>query len=119
MTALGRALKRAAVEDGRRRIFAAALPQPHQKTQVVDHVLEDAGTQPPLILLVNRFPRREVAGHHAPGGPGPHHPAQGVEHVAQIVLALGRVLRQQRQVRSHEGPLFVAHVTRVGLPCHA
>src|SRR5215213_6646328 len=35
------------------------------------------------------------------------------------MLALGRVLPHQRQVRGHERPLLVRHVAGVRLPCHA
>jgi hypothetical protein len=41
--------------------------------------------------------------------------AQGVEHVAQVVGALGGGLSDQRQVGRREGPFLVAHLVRVRL----
>lgn len=41
-----------------------------------------------------------------------HHPAQGVEHGAQFVLALRRLLGHQCQIRYRENPLFIENIGR-------
>src|SRR5215204_6389439 len=82
----------------------------------MDHCLEATGGYPTLRLLVNGFPRREVVREHPPGGSGAHDPPQGVEDLTQIVGALRGVLADQCQVRGHESPFLVAHVSRIRLP---
>ena len=73
----------------------------------MDHLLEDTRFEPPLRLLVDRLPRRQVVGHVAPRGAGPHDPPQPVEDLAQFVLALRGVLSDECQVGGNKCPLFV------------
>jgi hypothetical protein len=56
------------------------------------HLLEDAGTDPPLDLLVAGSPSRRVVGNHAPKRPGPHEPAQCVVDRLEVMLVLRLVL---------------------------
>jgi len=113
--ALRRGAQRPGVEDDRRWVGVAPRGLPKQRPQVVDHVLEAVGGEPALGLSIDRRPRREVAGEVAPGRAGAHDPAQGIVDLARVVPSLRGVRRHQRQVRSHEGPLLVRHVARVGL----
>jgi hypothetical protein len=83
----------------------------------VGHCLEDPGGQPPLRLLVDGLPGWEVVGQHPPGGAGPHDPPQGVEDLAQVVGALGRVSADQGEVGGDEGPLLVGNVAWVRFSC--
>ena len=69
--ALGSGSQRARVQYCRRRLRSPALRKPQKYAQIVDHLLEDTRL-PPLRLLVDRLPRRQVVGHVAPGRPGPH-----------------------------------------------
>jgi len=113
--ALRARLQRAGVEHRRARLGHAVGQLAEQHPQIARHVLEHLGLDPALRLLVDRVPRRQVV-HHAPTRARPDDPARPVEHLAQRVLALRRVLLHQRQVRGHERPLVIAHVARVRLP---
>ena len=55
-----------------------ALPFESRKqyAQIVDHLLEDARSYPPLRLLVDGLPWRKVVGHVAPRRTGAHDPPQ-------------------------------------------
>ena len=57
-------------------------------------------------------------GQHAPVRSSARQPAQRVDHLAQAVLALGRVLINQGQVGRDKVLFLVAHVTGVGLSAH-
>ena len=46
-------------------------------------------------------------GHVAPRGAGAYDPPQAIQYLAQIVLALGRVLPNEREVGGDKLPLFV------------
>ena len=82
----------------------------------MDHRLEGPGGYPPLGLLADGLPRREVVvRQHPPRRRGPHDPAQRVEDPARVVGALGGVLADERQVRGDEGPLLVGNVGGVRL----
>jgi hypothetical protein len=48
-------------------------------------------------------------------GPGADDPSEGVEDIAQVVLALAGVLGQEAEVREGELPFGVGDVARVGL----
>src|SRR5215212_11813389 len=104
MPALRGGSQSARVKYGRRRVRRPALRKPQKHTQIVDHLLEDARFYPPLRLLVDRLPRRQVVGHVSPRGAGAYDPPQSVEDLAQIVLALGCVFPNEREVRSKERP---------------
>src|SRR5215217_5869666 len=111
--ALRRGLQGAGVQYGCRRIGRSALRKPQEYAQIVDHLLEYAGLQPPPRLLVDGFPRRQVVRHVAPGGAGVHDPPQSIEHLAQIVVALWGVFSNERQVGDNKRPLFVGNVAWV------
>src|SRR5215210_5522900 len=111
--ALGGGSQRARVQYRRLRLRSPALRKPQEYAQIVDHLLEHARFYPPLRLLVDSLPRRQVVGHVSPGGAGAYDPPQPVEDLAQIVFALGCVLPHEREVRSQEGPLFVGNVAWV------
>ena len=42
-----------------------------------------------------------------------HDPSQGVEDLAKVVIALGCVLSDERQIRGDERPLLVGNIARV------
>src|SRR5215212_10104300 len=113
MAALRGGSQRARVEYGRRRIGRAALRKPQEHAQIVDHLLEHSRPYPPLRLLVDRLPPQQVVGHVSPRAAGAHDPPQPVEDLAQIVLALGRVLPNEREIRSHERPLLIGNIAWV------
>jgi len=73
-----------------------------------------------LGLLVNHLPsgKSQIMRNHPPGGRCSHQPAQPVEHLTQAVIALGSQ-GHQGQIRSHEAPLFITDITRIGffVPC--
>lgn len=52
-------------------------------------------------------PRRKVMRHEPPQGTCLHDEAQPIEHLAQIVVALGRVFPQQREIGRRKRPLFI------------
>src|ERR687889_1503493 len=105
--ALGSGSQRARVQYCRRRLWSPALRKPQKYAQIVNHLLEDARFEPPLRLLVDRLPRRQVVGHVAPRRAGAYDPPQSVEDLAQIVLALRGVLSNECQVGGNKCPLFV------------
>ena len=113
--ALGARLQRAAVEDGRRRLCRAPCGKPEDDAQIVDNRGEGTGLEPPLALLIDRLPRREVVRQHPPFRPGTHDPAQGVEDDAQIVVALRGIEAHQGQIGEDEVPFVVADIGGVGL----
>ena len=81
-----------------------------QFAQVADDGLEAARLDPAARLLVDGVPGRQVVRQVAPGGARARQPAQSVEDIAQRVVALGRGLCHQGQVRGHEGPLILGNV---------
>ena len=90
------------------------LPCERRKiAQIVGHLLEDPGGEPPLRLLIDGRPGRQVVGHVAPLGACPHDPPKPVENLAQLVAALRGILADERQVGGDEGPLFVGNVAWV------
>src|SRR5215213_10527573 len=105
--------QRARVQYGRRRIGRPALRKPQEYAQIVDHLLEHSRFEPSGRLLVDCLPRWQVVGHVSPRGSGPHHPSQAVQHLAQVVVALGHVLPNKREVLSDKLPLLVRNVAWV------
>ncbi len=87
---------------------------PQHRPQVAGHVREAVGGQPALRLLVDGRPRRQVVRHETPRRARLHDVTQPVEHLAQLVVALGRILPQQREIGRHQRPFFIGHVGRVG-----
>lgn len=59
-------------------------------------------------LLINGFPRQQIGRQVTPWRTRPNHPAQGVEDIAQTVLALQR----------DERPFFNTHVTQITCSAH-
>src|SRR5918995_6543694 len=107
MAALRGGSQGARVEYGRRRIGRAALRKPQEHAQIVDHLLEDARFYPSLCLLVDCLPRWQIVGHVSPRGAGAYDPPQAIQYLAQVVLALGRVLPNEGEVGSDKLLLFV------------
>jgi hypothetical protein len=64
-------------------------------------------------LLVDRLPWRQVVGHVSPRRAGAHDPPQPVQDLAQIVLALGGVLPNEREIWGDERPLLVRNIAGV------
>ena len=100
---------------GGRRLGIPALGEAEHGAEVVDDGLEAAGGEPAAGLLVDRRPGREVLGDVTPLGAGADDPAEGVEDVAEAVLALAGVLGEQAEVGQDELPLGVGDVAGVGL----
>src|SRR5215204_520427 len=110
--ALRRRLHRAAVEDRRARLaFAPLHHHPQNRAQIVRHRFEDARPNPPLRLVVNRFPRRKVCRNHPPRTARSNHPTQRIEEFSQPVISLRSVLAHQGQIRQAKLPFFVTDVT--------
>ncbi len=55
------------------------------------------------------LPRGEVVGQQPPSCSRTGHPAQGIEHIAQVVLPLRGVEAHQGERRHHELPFIIAH----------
>ena len=73
-----------------------------------------ARRQPAAILLVDDGPRRQIMRQVAPRRPSPPQPAQGIEHLAQIVPALPSIGWEQAQIGGDELLFIVAHIGRIG-----
>ena len=109
-----RRLQRPAVENHRRvgcGVAARLLAQ--QDAQIVHDGLETPGPQPALGLLIDRRPRRQIVRHHAPRRAGAHQPPHRIEHVPQVVRPLRTIEPAQGQIRRHQAPLLVAHITGI------
>jgi hypothetical protein len=81
----------------------------------VHHRLEHAGREPALGLLIDGSHGGNSWGRKRLRRPGPHDPAQDVVDLTQIVRALGRVGRSQRQVRRDKRPHLIGHSDGYGL----
>ena len=104
ISTLRRALQRAAVDDRGCRIGGATLRHPQQFTQIMNHRFEYAGGNPPLCLLIDNLPWRQVVWHHSPGNTASHDVPQAIEHFTQIVLSLGassRISVRYGTIKSH------------------
>src|SRR5215212_4473771 len=110
MAALRGRSQRARVQYSSRRIGRPALRKWQDYAQIVDHLLEHSRFEPSLRLLVDRLPWWQVVGHVSPRGAGSDHPPEPIQHLAQVVSALGRVLPNEREVGSDEPPLLVGNV---------
>jgi len=75
----------------------------------------DTRRQPALRLLIDRSPGRQVVRHPAPRRARLHDVAQAIEHLAQAVLALPRILALKRQIRHNQRPFFIGYVRRIRL----
>jgi hypothetical protein len=87
-----------------------------QRPQVFHDDLEDASTDPPLSLLVDRRPGRQIVRHKTPLIARLYDIAKAVEHSPQTVLPLRLILSTKRQIRRHKTPFLVAYVTRIPGP---
>jgi hypothetical protein len=94
--ALRRRLDGAAVEDHRAWLRHPPVGFPQQHAHIVLHRLENASIHPPSGLLVDRPPRRDAGWQQPPRGTGAHDPAQRMEDLTPIAMAV-------RGIRSHEG----------------
>ena len=74
--------------------FAAGRLAQH-RAQVIHQCLEATRHQPALRLLIHCRPGRQIIGHPPPRRACLHDAAQVVEHFAQIMLTLARVLGLQ------------------------
>src|SRR5829696_4025637 len=115
--ALGGRPQRARVHYGRRGLGRPFFRKAQKYAQIVDHLLEYSRFEPPLRLLVDRLPGGQVVGHVSPRGAGAYNPPQPVEDLAQVVVALGSVFSDEREVRGDEVPLFVGNVAWVRFSC--
>ena len=92
------------------RFGLAALGESRDGAEVVDDGPGAAGGDPAAGLVVDGVPGGQVVGGRPPGGPGADQPSQGVEDLAEALVALRGVLGDRRQVGRDEGPLGVADV---------
>src|SRR5690606_18760034 len=83
--ALARGWQRAPIEDDSTGRSVPALGLTQTCSKVVHDRLEAAGRKPTLGLLIDGLPGRT----------GPHQPAQTIEDLTQIVLALGCIRLHQ------------------------
>lgn len=86
-----------------------------EHAQIVGDDLEDAWAEPASHLVIDGRPRREVVGQEPPARPGAGHPAQGVEDVARVMIALRGIEAYQGEIGEGELPFVVADIRRVGL----
>ena len=96
----GRAAEHAAVQHRSCRLLVAAFEDAFKQPQLVGDLLEDTGLMPAPGLLVDRVPRRKVAGQIPPRAASPHDVPDPVEQIPHRVLPLRSVLSHQRQKRS-------------------
>jgi hypothetical protein len=99
-----------AVQNSNTLLRLSPSGQPQYGSKVLGQRLEAPCRQPALRPLVHRSPRRRVIGQPAPGCAGLHHAAQPVEHLAQRMLALPSLLRQERQIGRDQQPFFIRHI---------
>ena len=118
MSALWRALSRAAVDDHRGGFTASGLLDTAQNAQVMRSILEAPSSEPTVRLLAHRLCRREVVGEIGPLRPSPCHPNERVQDVSDRVFALPGIFRTEEQVRQQEKEGVVVHVAGVAAPCH-
>ena len=86
---------------------------PQHFAQVVRHGLKATGLDPAHRLLVNDVVGGQIIRDHAPGTAGAHEPAQAVEYMSQLMVALRRVLFHERKIGCAEGPFFVGDITGI------
>ncbi len=107
------ALQGTPVEHGGAGLFLPLVEHAHDHTQVVAHRLKRSGFDPAFALLLRHVPGRKVTGQKSPRTRRLGHPARRIEHVAQRVHTLRRILLHQGQVRNDELPLFIADIGRI------
>jgi hypothetical protein len=115
----GSGLQGPIVEDRPRRLAGRAFGQAQHSSQVMHHPFEHARFQPPLGVLIDHLPGRQIIRHHPPGGASSDHAAQVVERFAQGIDPLRGFLGHQRQIRGNECPLFVSDIARICSSVHA
>ena len=93
--ALAATLQGPAIDDDRAGLALAALGTADDRAQVAHHRRKAPCIVPAPKLLVHHRPGRQIIGQHAPRGTGPRQPAQRIEHFAQAVAPLGRLLVNQ------------------------
>src|SRR5690554_1438653 len=93
--ALARGWQRAPIEDDSTGLSVPALSLTQACSKVVHDRLEAAGRKPTLGLLIDGLPGRQVMRQQPPGCTRPYQPAQTIEDLTQIVLALGCIRLHQ------------------------
>lgn len=116
--AFATALQRSAIHDDSAGLALSALTDADDGAYVAHHRLKAVRLISAPELLVHHRPGRQVIGQHAPGSARTGKPAKGIEHLAQALTPLGCLLVNQGQVRCHEVPFLVAHITGVGFSRH-
>src|SRR5277367_1959215 len=101
------------VQNDRAGIGLSVQRHPQNGSQVVRHSFKTSRFDPPLRLLIDHTPRRQIIGQHTPGSARPDQITQRIEDLAQRVLPLRRTLFHQRQIVDAETPLFVADIARI------
>lgn len=119
LSAFGRALNGASVEDHGRRIRSAAFGFSQQTAKIVNALLEQFGSQPTLGLLIDGGPGRQVVRHHPPLSSTAHDPPEAVEDLTKGILSLRSVFFHQSEIRNDKGSFFVADVAGIGFPCQS
>ncbi len=98
------------IENRRRGLSFAACGQSQQYTQIMDHSFKYSRRQPPLRLLIDGIPGRQIVGHHPPRGTGSHQPTQAIKDFSQLVLSLGRIFAYQNQIGRGKGPFIIIYI---------
>jgi len=119
-TAFRSGLQGSAVQNRCARFGLAIQRQVDNCPQIMRHGLKASRLEPALSLLINRAPRRQIVGRHAPRATGPYQPAQTVEEFPQRISSLRGMLVHQCQIRHTKIPFFVADIARITFSfcCH-
>ncbi len=108
-------MQRARIEDRGTRFRVAPGGEAQQDAQIVGDGLQGVRAEPALGLLIDGRPRREVVWHQSPARSGTGHPAQGIEDVAQVMIALRGIEAHQDEIGGDELPFVIADIGGVGL----
>src|SRR5271154_1807091 len=115
--ALGR-LDRLAVDGGGAGRRPAARPEARLLAERVEESLPSAVPLPPLEVVVDGLPGREVVGQRPPGTALAGDVKQGVAHAPQVRLAGPAAGSGRRNQRLKQRPLLVRKIARIGLVFH-
>ena len=111
-------LSRARVEDHRPRLRHPLSNRAQETARIVHDGLKDACSEPALGLRIDGGPRRQVVRHRPPWGAGAHDGAQAIEHLAQGVLPLWRLLGHEGHRGGDERPFVITAITRIRFSRH-
>ncbi len=107
-----------AIDDASRRFGLASLCEPYGPTEFIVERIEHPLSGPPLVALEDCGPRRKVVRQGAPRNARPRPVADGIEHLARMMLWLLQILDpdRRREPGGDELPLFVGQIGGVAAP---